>query len=102
MCFALFSGAFCQYNDFHPFFQVTFQKEGQYIVTPVGIFHWGINICSNVHEAWNVTSMKWSGMMQIIDRSYCICGEVKDPARLRFSGEIVDGVYRAAIVSGKC
>lgn len=97
-------------------FQWTFQKEGEGIATPVGIFHWGINICSNVHEAWNITSAYWSGMSSkkkrpskpscypgmnaIVDRSYCICGAVADPAKLGVDG-LVDGVYRAKLLSCK-
>lgn len=55
---------------------------GDYIVTPVGVFHWGINLCANVHEAWNLTSPLWAGKYTEIDRSYCVCGEVSFPARI--------------------
>ena len=79
-------------------FQWLFQKEGQYVCTPVGVFHWGINVGPNVHEAWNLTSFKWSGFAKRQETSYCICGQIKDPARLKFD-VFVDGVYRAKIIS---
>ena len=100
-------------------FQWTFQKEGEGIGTPVSVIHWGINFCSNVHEAWNITSRRWAGITMlykepdqnlsrytgltsvVIDRSYCLCGEVKNPAKITFSGEVVNGVYLAKLLTGE-
>jgi hypothetical protein len=74
------------------------QNEGDYVITPPGVYHWGLNLCGNVNEAWNLTTPKWS--RPTTSRSYCICGEVQFPVRLTADFE-VDGVFMAKLVTGK-
>lgn len=74
---------------------------GEYIVTPVGVFHWGINLCANVHEAWNMTSPAWAGKYSVIDRSYCVCGAVPNRARIGFE-KTEGGVEHAKSLDREC
>jgi hypothetical protein len=68
------------------------------VVTPPGVFHWGFNLGPNIHEAWNMTSHRWS---QLTEKSFCDCGTIPDPPRIAFS-KFLNGVYYAKLLQGLC
>lgn len=80
------------------FFQWCLQKEGYFVITPQSFYHLGMNLCPNVHEAWNMTSKRWSECD--LTKTYCVCPQTQKPAKLAFwkkEGE----VYKAKLLNGQ-
>ena len=63
--------------------------------SPPSCFNWGFNTVPNVNDAWNLTSRGWSKVN--VDKSYCNCGVIDKPPRIRFDRE-ENGVYLARVI----
>ena len=73
------------------------QLEKELLLTKPGQPHQGVNLCSNVHEAWNFTTPLWSRISH--QTTYCACTTMKNPPRLAYWMTDPSGVVQAKILT---